>query len=182
MRAALLEEQNKPLVVVDDLEVAEPGPGLVRVDSRVPSLLASGVRPPSAARSNGQANWESLARPQVDALLREALARWQAAGVDTAGLGSIVVHIADLPGDTLGLASGNTIWLDADAAGWGWFVDPTPGDDLEFTKPGDQREQGRMDLLTAILHELGHLLDRDHDDSNVKHGPPAGSRSSGVAY
>ncbi len=31
MRAALLEEQNKPLAVIDDLEVAEPGPGQVRV-------------------------------------------------------------------------------------------------------------------------------------------------------
>jgi S-(hydroxymethyl)glutathione dehydrogenase / alcohol dehydrogenase len=31
VRAALLEEQNKPLNVIDDLEVAEPGPGQVRV-------------------------------------------------------------------------------------------------------------------------------------------------------
>ncbi len=31
MRAAILEEQGKPLNLVDDLEVAEPGPGQVRV-------------------------------------------------------------------------------------------------------------------------------------------------------
>ena len=31
MRAALLEEQNKPLDVVDDLDVGDPGPGFVRV-------------------------------------------------------------------------------------------------------------------------------------------------------
>jgi Zn-dependent alcohol dehydrogenase len=31
MRAAILEEQRKPLVVVDDLDAAEPGPGQVRV-------------------------------------------------------------------------------------------------------------------------------------------------------
>ena len=31
MRAALLEEQRKPLNVIDDLAVAEPGPGQVRV-------------------------------------------------------------------------------------------------------------------------------------------------------
>jgi S-(hydroxymethyl)glutathione dehydrogenase / alcohol dehydrogenase len=31
MRAALLEEQNKPLNVVGDLDIAEPGPGFVRV-------------------------------------------------------------------------------------------------------------------------------------------------------
>ena len=56
----------------------------------------------------------------------------------------IDVRIADLGGTTLGLASGNTIWLDDNAAGWGWFVDPTPGDDSEFTTPGDQGEQGKM--------------------------------------
>ena len=31
MRAALLEEQGKPLSVIDDLVVADPGPGQVRV-------------------------------------------------------------------------------------------------------------------------------------------------------
>jgi Zn-dependent alcohol dehydrogenase len=31
MRAAILEEQNKPLQIVDDLEVMDPGPGQVRV-------------------------------------------------------------------------------------------------------------------------------------------------------
>ncbi|HKA14625.1 MAG TPA: Zn-dependent alcohol dehydrogenase, partial [Myxococcota bacterium] len=34
MRAALLEEQRKPLSVIDDLSVAEPGPGQVRVAVR----------------------------------------------------------------------------------------------------------------------------------------------------
>jgi len=34
MRAAILEEQGKPLNVVDDLEIAEPGPGQVRVRVR----------------------------------------------------------------------------------------------------------------------------------------------------
>ncbi len=34
MRAALLEEQNKPLSLIDDLSVAEPGPGQVRVAVR----------------------------------------------------------------------------------------------------------------------------------------------------
>jgi serine/threonine protein kinase len=34
------------------------------------------------------------------------------------------------------------------AAGWGWFVDPTPGHDSEFSTPGHQGEQARMDPLT----------------------------------
>jgi len=44
-------------------------------------------------------------------------------------------------------ASGHTIWIDQNAAGWGWFVDATPGDDSEFTTPGNQGEQRRIDLL-----------------------------------
>src|SRR5438552_18725986 len=101
---------------------------------------------------------------QVQSLLCEALARWQATGVDTSGLGNLQVHIADLGGTTLGLASGKTIWLDDNAAGWGWFVDSTPGDDSEFTTAGNQGEQGRIDLLTVLEHELGHLLGFDHPE------------------
>ena len=104
------------------------------------------------------------------------MARWQAAGVDTGGLSGVDVRIADLGGATLGLASGNTIWLDDDAAGWGWFVDPTPADDCEFTTPGDQGEQGRMDLLTVLMHEIGHLLGQDHERG--RHGRDARRRSA----
>ena len=32
----------------------------------------------------------------------------------------------------LGQAAGQSITLDADAAGYGWYVDPTPLDDAEF--------------------------------------------------
>ena len=53
----------------------------------------------------------------------------------------------------------------------GWFIDPTPFDDVEFTtflsetylvaEPG-QDSAGGIDLLTAVLHELGHELGIDH--------------------
>src|SRR5262249_14978193 len=109
------------------------------------------------AESTGpNAGVESLTAAQGNALLPEAFARWQAAGVDPSALAGLDVRIADLGRTTLGLASGSTIWLDDNAAGWGWFIDPTPHDDSEFTTPGNQGEQGRMDLLTVLEHELGH--------------------------
>ena len=57
--------------------------------------------------------------------------------------------------------------LDTNAAGWGWFVDATPRDDSEFTTPGNQGEQHRMDLLTALMHEIGHVLGHEHDEAGV---------------
>jgi hypothetical protein len=106
----------------------------------------------------------------VDPLLPEAVRRCQVAGVDNSGMGSIQIQIADLGGTTLGLAAGHTIWLDANAAQWGWYIDPTPHDEIGFPTRVNQGAQSRMDLLTAPDHELGHLLGRDRGDGGVRAG------------
>ena len=67
----------------------------------------------------------------------------------------------------LGQAAGHTITLDANAAGWGWFVDHTPNRDSEFVATGDQGELNHMDLLSVVMHELGHLLGHDHETDGV---------------
>jgi probable HAF family extracellular repeat protein len=103
----------------------------------------------------------------VRPLLAEAVARWAAAGANTAALRGVSVLIADLPGAELGEAAGQTVSLDANAAGWGWFIDPTPRGDSEFTTPGNQGEQQRMDLLTVLEHELGHVLGYEHSRAGV---------------
>lgn len=104
---------------------------------------------------------------QVQPLLTEALVRWQAAGVDASALGHIDVRVADLGGLTLGKAAHGVITLDDNAAGWGWFVDRAPRDDSEFTRRGNQGEKNRMDLLTVLTHEVGHLLGYDHEASSI---------------
>lgn len=120
-----------------------------------------------SASISHQAVAQKLSRAHIEPLLAEAISRWQAAGVDVSSLYGIDVRIADLGGATLGMASGHTIWIDDNAAGWGWFVDPTPGDDSEFTTPSNQGEQHRMDLLTVLEHELGHLIGFDHQATGV---------------
>jgi hypothetical protein len=103
-------------------------------------------------------------------LLQEVIHRWQRAGADTSSLGNVQIQIANLGGMTLGLASGNIITLDDDAAGWGWFVDRTPRSDSEFHRKGDQGEQNHMDLLTVLVHEVGHLLGHEHTEGGVMSG------------
>jgi hypothetical protein len=95
------------------------------------------------------------------------------AGLGAAWLDALrhaTVTIADLGGSYLGLADPVThgIRLDDDAAGHGWFVDPTPRDDAEFAKP-NKMVGDRMDLVSVVAHELGHLaaLDRDGDAKDV---------------
>ncbi len=44
---------------------------------------------------------------------------------------------------------------------------PAADDDSEFTTPGNQGEMNRVDLLTVLEHEIGHILGYDHTDSGL---------------
>ncbi|MFN6534834.1 MAG: matrixin family metalloprotease, partial [Nostoc sp. EkiNYC01] len=97
----------------------------------------------------------------------EAIARWTSAGITPGEQGilqEVQLAIADLPSLKLGLTTGNVITLDQDAAGIGWFIDPTPDDDSEFNPIENSPGQGKVDLLTAIAHEMGHVLGLSHVD------------------
>jgi hypothetical protein len=104
---------------------------------------------------------------QLATILVEAEDRWAALGIsaaDLARLHGVTAVVADLPDGYLGAAPlyGNTIYVDVTAAGYGWFVDPTPADDSEFgLGAADGTAAGRMDLLTVVMHELGHVLGLD---------------------
>lgn len=78
----------------------------------------------------------------------------------------LALALATLTQFTNGLPSAGTLTIDDDANGRGWFIDTTPWENSEFaiqnteyssiTTP-DSAAYGRYDLLTTILHELGHL-------------------------
>ena len=113
----------------------------------------------------------SLTSAAIQAVLSEAVGKWAAAGLDADGLerlSSVDIRIADLPGATLGLVVGDRVYLDSDAAGYGWFLDATPGSDEEYELLASQgllansgAAADGVDLLTVLEHELGHLLGLD---------------------
>ena len=92
----------------------------------------------------------------AQAALREAQRLWIEAGAPAAGVAGISIRIADLDGLTLGFAEDRVIVLDRDAAGWGWSLDPRAA-----------VSAGRIDLLTVLVHELGHVLGLTHADSGL---------------
>jgi hypothetical protein len=86
---------------------------------------------------------------------------------ELARLKGVSVEIRDLPGTLLGLASSTVIWIDVDAAGHGWFIDPTPSEDSEFDAGlGGGDVVDRVDLLTVLAHEFMHILDQEHSHSD----------------
>jgi hypothetical protein len=103
-----------------------------------------------------------LSQKELRPLFDEAVRRWSVELDDpevVKRLRTVRVEIMDLPGTTLGLASGAVIYLDANAAGHGWFLDSTPWEDSEFALDLVYSPVfGRVDLLTVITHEMGHIL------------------------
>ncbi|MBE9050263.1 PKD domain-containing protein [Nostocales cyanobacterium LEGE 11386] len=67
--------------------------------------------------------------------------------------------------DSFGRPNSGTLLIDDDANGIGWFIDPTPWENSEFTtsltdtafRATTGEAFGKYDLLTTILHEMGHL-------------------------
>jgi hypothetical protein len=154
-----------------------------------PALLQFSPDFPSVpALTPHAANSAQLTQSTLDALVKQAIARWEATGLTAAqraSMRAVKFEVADLPGVYLGEATHNRIRIDSNAGGNGWFIDATPDNDSEFGQSKSATRfytdsqgapAGRIDLLSTILHELGHTiglsdsyLEQDRDDVMFGH-------------
>ena len=146
--------------------------GTINVVASTPPLplLAADGGVHAAAPTTGEMH---LTQAELNSVVSAAIADWAAAGATAAQIAAMqatTFSITDLAGNTIGDESQPShITIDVDAAGHGWYVDPTPSDNFEFTHAANaggtdlytdptSAAAGHLDLLTTVMHELGHVI------------------------
>ncbi|HEX8571752.1 MAG TPA: cadherin-like domain-containing protein [Allosphingosinicella sp.] len=125
--------------------------------------MGAGGKPADPPADDGK-----LSQGELATLVEAAIQRWIDAGASdqqVAAMRAVKVGIIDMSGVYVGSAQTGIINVDSDGAGYGWFVDSTPGEDGEFAGSGTDLQAtagggaaGRLDLLTVLMHELGHQI------------------------
>lgn len=139
-------------------------------------LLVAGSPLQAAAGATLAFAGQKIDVSDVRSLLDDAIDYWQSAGFKTDGLAHVELFVGNLRNNVLGIQSGNTIVIDSDAAGFGWYVDADPASTEFFAG---------MDLYSTVVHELGHILGLSDtydvkQSDNVMYGYlEAGQRTTG---
>src|SRR5262249_14341437 len=140
----------------------------------VPLLLASSS---SATRSTVAGSGAHIAAMspvpdwrQLESIREAAISQWLATDL-TAAQAQVLPHLTfeavDLPVGSLAELDGDRLRIDVDGAGAGWFIDAAPASTRSFTDlapppqsdaQGRNDAAGRVDLLTVVMHEMGHRL------------------------
>src|SRR5262249_2382078 len=108
--------------ITDANGLTNPVPGYITFNVGAPETL-----PPVA---------NVLTQGELDSIVAAARQRWISTGVTAGQLATLYqTHfvVANLAGAELARFAPNTVVIDQDAGGLGWFVDPTPTQDEEFT-------------------------------------------------
>ena len=107
----------------------------------------------------------------LQGVVSQAIAGWVSAGLPqqlATNLAKVEVVIADLPGSELGLTVNDTIFINRNAAGYGWYTgSPSSPYSTSTAQPLggiDSHAVDHVDLLTVVTHELGHILGLADED------------------
>jgi cytochrome c2 len=111
-----------------------------------------------------------LTQSELNSVIQSAIDHWAATGLSAtqiAVLQQVTYDVADITPGWLGASTSGHVAISTDAAGYGWFIDPTPADNAEFahaasathlTTDPTEAPAGHMDLLTTVMHEMGEQL------------------------
>jgi hypothetical protein len=131
--------------------------------SRSTSLLAAGA---------GTGTTTTITAAQLAPLVQAAQSYWTATGLSAdqlSRLNNVQVTLAALPSGVLARSFGQQVVISSDAAGLGYFVDPTPNLSGAFTAATgsaqltavNSQAVDQIDLLTVVSHELGEVIGQD---------------------
>lgn len=128
-----------------------------------------------AAPPTGESKVMPLTAAELQPVVTEAKTLLSALGLNPqqqAALDAAQTFITALPPGFLGTTSGEYVYLDATADGWGWYVGWAPYENSFAPSGGEWRAvagspaAGHIDLLTVVTHELGHVIGLE-DVSNL---------------
>lgn len=149
------------------IPITIPIPGFLHVES-------------DDTKSKAELVGELLMETALPGIVDEAKRRLEATGLqqdEVELLNSASFKVAPINDETgtLGYAAGQTVTLDDNAAGYGWFIDPTPADDSEFDLFSTAHRRDRfalrsVDLLSVVMHELTHVLEFAFPDREFHFG------------
>ncbi|MFO6428586.1 tandem-95 repeat protein [Erythrobacter sp. W302b] len=175
IEAFLIGDKGNTLIVSDPVLAFGSAPfGTFLTGNALVLPVPLMVEPGTAAAGSGVTATLSA----VEALREAAVQLWSDAGASEAQIAAmraVKLSVADLYGGFLGQTTADGIVIDSDAAGYGWFIDATPLANEEFglsgggltALAGSAAAQG-IDLLTAIAHELGHVIGLDDLYTNAE--------------
>lgn len=130
-------------------------------------LLAT-LRVRQAFESDSDTCVEPLTGERLAPIVEPAIDIWSTASLSAghrSRLAQLRAYVADLPGVVLGQAVGAAITIDGDAAAQGRCVE----NDGRRRTAGESAPKNvqLFDLLTAVMHEMGHVLGYDNSEGGV---------------
>jgi hypothetical protein len=144
--------------------------GQLQVAAAPAQSIAATVGTASIVATGETSTVAPLTETELQPIVAAAIQRWQAAGAtasQVSAMEAVHFYVGSLPANELGTTvSQRSVYIDATADGYGWFIDPSPQSDASFQLNSSDGQLhavnpaavDEIDLLTVVEHELGHVI------------------------